>query len=350
MTARGSFGYRRNGLDVFATNDVLLADQWIKRNFEITVPNGVRRWRHKICGLDCEKGRRDTLKCVQLAAPSGDVLVYHCVRKNFPQSMRRLMQSTELIKTGEGVEQDAQLMRQAGFVHINGIVELSTVVNLYREHVLQQPGPHQPQKLVAMAHEFLGIFIKNDFDSAWGYTDALDEESVIYASLDAFASLKVPPLAASCAANVREGGADPPGCIPIALLFFSIFTFLDGYIYAEIVKPSFIGFFGASLHFKGALVVYVVLILPCLIGGIVLGYNSFKVCSTVAAPSLSPCKLVLAVGFERCWLWFKAGESGMSKLTDLCKNANPEVVAEYIWVQGGFNVFGLEFVEEIRCG
>ncbi|KAJ3025296.1 hypothetical protein HK097_006712, partial [Rhizophlyctis rosea] len=76
-----------------------------------------------------------------------------------------------------------------------------------------------------------------------------------------------------------------------SLLLFSLFTFLNTYIYAPIIKTilptvlylsislailmtltGFIGFLGAFLHWKAVLVVFQVLVVPCLVGDIVIGY------------------------------------------------------------------------------
>ncbi|KAJ3054233.1 hypothetical protein HK097_002349 [Rhizophlyctis rosea] len=55
------------------------------------------------------------------------------------------------------------------------------------------------------------------------------------------------------------------------------------------------------------------------------------------------CRVVLRRGFSNCWTCFKAGKSDMRRLDQLCRNGEPEAVAEYIWKRAGFQASDLDF-------
>ncbi|KAJ3037564.1 hypothetical protein HDV00_001609 [Rhizophlyctis rosea] len=146
-------GYERDGLDVPCTSDKVTADKWVRETCIHTAANGVKGW-----------------------------------RKQYGNTLRRMLKDVAVLKVGEGIDQDVERLRRAG-VEINGAVELRTLLDIYqREDPANATTTH---RLKVVSHHYLGIAIKPDFTSVWGRTAPLDDISIEYAALDAFASLEV---------------------------------------------------------------------------------------------------------------------------------------------------------------
>ncbi|KAJ3037558.1 hypothetical protein HDV00_001603 [Rhizophlyctis rosea] len=178
-----SFGYPRDGIRVTTTNCKLIADRWVRANFLRPKGGGTTEWRWRACGLDCEFKKKGTARVLQLAAPTGQVLVHHFPRKQLGNTVRRLLKDPLVLKVGVGVQDDARALRVAG-VEVAGAVDSRTVIRTLKGSAYVDHG------LEGFADRLLGIAIKPGFTSAWGEPREIDNKSSEYAAWDGFASLE----------------------------------------------------------------------------------------------------------------------------------------------------------------
>ncbi|KAJ3037555.1 hypothetical protein HDV00_001600 [Rhizophlyctis rosea] len=133
-----NFGYPKDGLEVFVTNDMTLADGWYYGN-----------------------------------------------------ALRRLLKASEVLKTGVNIAHDVEVLKEAGVPHVNGAIDIFPLWQYYVEKVQQLPKPTTCPGLKALCRQYLGIRIKPKFPSVCGRTAPLHIKTIKYGALDACASLEV---------------------------------------------------------------------------------------------------------------------------------------------------------------
>ncbi|KAJ3039526.1 hypothetical protein HDV00_012102 [Rhizophlyctis rosea] len=191
-----TLGYAQRGIRVIYTNSPDDAERiWKHHLHPETAPKvyTTTQWLHRTTGFDTEFVN-DDVAVVVCALQTGVVLLYQNGKTgDFPPTIRRYLDSPEVIKAAANVNCDVTKLKKRGIRHLRGFLPLDRLIQIYEEDVngrtFTSTSPMFSLKEATTHH--LGMTYRADTHSGEWDRAPLDGDQLLYTAMDGFASLEI---------------------------------------------------------------------------------------------------------------------------------------------------------------